>query len=433
MSAIMPPEPLPDISTLMAPGADPKGALPEAFQHFIRSAEKAQNAFVALSSKVEELKAELDDTNQKLRNKVDELDRLSGHLTCLLNSLSDGVVVVDKSGSIRLFNPAAEIISGRNADVMVGTPLNQWLRHDSPVFERIQDVLSNGHQKNFTNNRCQIQVTRVDGTMVPVAAGAAPVKDKQGDVLGVVLVLADLTDWDALQKKVQHAEALAEMGRLSAVLAHEVRNPLSGIEGFAGLLQRDLKTLPEKKRYADMIVEGVRDLNRLVESLLSFARIPDLRLAELNVHHMLEELGQLSLAGLKDNSGLKVVVKCLTNKPVMLADRGALRQAFLNLIRNSLEAMQSRGTGTVTMTIAADCHDSYDALKITVADNGPGIPAKVKESLFRPFVTTKSQGTGLGLPMVAKMITAHGGVVKYEDAPGGGACFQVYLPKKAMS
>jgi len=404
--------------------APPQAA--DALQHFMRSSEAAERAFEVLTQRVNELKAELQDTNQKLRDKVQELDRLSGHLSCLLESMSDGVVAVDTGAAIRLFNAAAERLSGQSSAQLLGQSLNAWLPNDSRIHELVRQALRG--ERNL--GRLKLVVPgKGDAEPRPLVAGVAPVFDKDHAAIGAVLVFQDLGEIQALEGELKRANKLAEIGRLAAVIAHEIRNPLGGIQGFAALLQSDLAAVTPQRKLADAIVNGVQDLEGLVQGLLDYSRPLQLKLESVRLDDLLSELCALVFADPRFNAlPIKRRVTIQTARPQLLADRTALRQVFLNLVRNAVEAMETQRAGELRIRIADASLDGFAALCIEIADTGPGLSEKIRGKLFQPFASTKRQGNGLGLPTVAKLAEAHGGQVNVQDEPGGGTCFRVFLP-----
>jgi PAS domain S-box-containing protein len=401
--------------------------LPAAVQHFLHSSAEAERAFNALRVRVEELKIELDQTNRQLREKVQELDYLSGHLVALLESLADGVVAVDQMGIIRVFNAPIERLSGHPAHQMIGRPLSEWLTPDGVPRRLVEESL----QGFAPQRRVRTLLPKSDGQTCPVAAAACPVKDKSGQTLGAVLILQDMAEIAELQQQMQRTASLAELGRMASVVAHEIRNPLGGIEGFAQLLQSDLAGQPERRRYVDLMLEGLQDLHRFVDSLLTFSRYPSLRLEEVDLCQILKELIELVL---QDRQLHKGQFRHQFQGPAsacLLADRSALRQVFLNLIRNGLEALDGRKDGEIRIRISPTLLEGAEAFQIDVADTGPGIAPEARAKLFQPFMTTKRHGTGLGLPTAAKLVEAHGGHIGCVAEPDGGACFRIVLPLSA--
>jgi len=411
---------VPSVGTRLAPAE-----LPGAMERFMRSAECAERAFQALQARVEQLNGELEESNRKLRGKVAELDRLSGHLLCLLDSLGDGVVAVDSSGTIGLFNPAMETLTGTCAQAWVGRALCDML----PVGSRLLTLARDALQGRTGLPRVSVRLARSGGEQVPVSVTAACVRNRSGLAIGAVLVLQNLTEAESLHAQVRQNADLAAIGRTAAMIAHEIRNPLGGIMGFTELLQSDLASDPKHSKYAEMIGVGLGDINAIVGGLLDFSKTVKLQPQDLDLRELLVKLCDLALADLRwSRTSLQLVLQAPPEGLRIHADGGVLRQAFLNLIRNALEAMAPQGRGQLRVRIARSTLDGFEAALVEVGDTGPGIPKDRWAEVFQPFVTTKQEGTGLGLPTVAKLVQAHAGKVECLEEPGGGACFRVVLP-----
>jgi len=232
----------------------------------------------------------------------------------------------------------------------------------------------------------------------------------------------------AAQQELLVAERMATVGRLSLKVAHEVRNPIAAIELNAELLQDIVRAHPG----ADMdeatgLVAAIRDqvntLDALTEEYLAFARFPKPHFEDESINHLLEELAAF-VRPVATRQGLTIHVATDPAVPMMEIDRGLLRQAVQNLLKNGMEAL-SRG-GALTIESRAD----GDAVEIAVSDTGNGITPEVAGRLFEPFFTTKPQGTGLGLSITRQIIDEHGGALSWQHRPGGGATFIVRLPVK---
>jgi signal transduction histidine kinase len=234
----------------------------------------------------------------------------------------------------------------------------------------------------------------------------------------------------AAQEELLVAERMATVGRLSLKVAHEVRNPISAIELNAEMLQDIVRGARGQERdmvEADGLVAAIRDqvntLDALTEEYLAFARFPKPHFEDESLNHLLQELADF-VRPVATRQGLTLRVDLDPRVPMMEIDRALFRQAVLNLVKNGLEAL-SRG-GELTLASRAD----GGHVEVAVSDTGEGIDAAVAERLFEPFFTTKPQGTGLGLSITRQIVEEHGGELRWENRPAGGATFTVRLPVK---
>src|SRR5213594_521257 len=230
------------------------------------------------------------------------------------------------------------------------------------------------------------------------------------------------------QQELLVAERMATVGRLSLKVAHEVRNPISAIELNAEMLNDIVRGRPDRDmEEAAGLVTAIRDqvnaLDALTEEYLAFARFPRPHFEEESVNHLVQELADF-VRPVTTRQGLTVSVAIDPNVPMMEIDRGLLRQAALNLVKNGLEALSSGGELTIASRFDGE------TVEISVSDSGGGIPSDVAPRLFEQFFTTKPQGTGLGLPIARQITEEHGGEIRWANRPGRGAVFTIRLPIK---
>lgn len=416
MSAATPSE-----GTALAPSAEMMRAHVERFE---RSTDQAQRAFDALSQRVCELKRELDETNRKLREKVSELDSVNRHHRSLLDHLAEGVVGLDSDGIIRFYNPAAERMTGRCGAEWIGQPATHWLPHSNDL----QRILREALQGRTQSPRISFCIDRCNMKPLPVAASASAVRNRSQQVIGVLLVLYDRSEVSDLRQEVRRNDGLAEIGRMASVVAHEIRNPLGGIEGFASLMMDDLRGQPAQK-HAELILSGVQDLNRIVTSLLEYGKSEALETSEFDLNHLLADLVTLVRADKsRHHEQLKVLYRNDAPELRVHSDPVALRQVILNLVRNGVEAVTSSKSPEVRVRVERASIRGRDAVAVNINDNGPGVPPEVRATLFQPFITTKSKGTGLGLSTVRKLVNGLGGDVRLLENGSTGATFRVTLP-----
>ena len=347
----------------------------------------------------------------------------------VLASISDGVVVLDADGRLDDLNPAAEQLLGVALSQAAGLPVEQLVA-GRPVNAWLAELARTTLLEGLAHRRSEDRL-RARGEVVSVSAACSPVHDEQGDLRGAVLVLHDLTLERALDSTKRHADRLAAMGTVALGLAHEIRNPLGGIKGAAQLLRAGLSD-PGQIQATDIIIREVDRLDGLVEHLRGLSTPPQLKIAPLNIHRILNDV--LSLQRQAAEFGdITLRTEFDPSLPAVLGDRAQLTQVFLNLVKNAVEALGGRGQLIVSTRIETRYHvrrrsHRNQFLSVTIADDGPGVPEAAQSHLFSPFFTTKARGTGLGLALCHRIVAEHGGIIAHEPRPGGGARFCVTLP-----
>jgi signal transduction histidine kinase len=271
--------------------------------------------------------------------------------------------------------------------------------------------------------RAEVKHFAPGGESRRLGATISPIRRGEGKINGAICLLTDLTELAALQQQVQLKENLAALGELSAGIAHEFKNALATISGYAQLIRAETAE-GEARDYAQNILDQTRNITHVVTEFLKYAR---------PLHISTETVG---LQGVVE----KVVAEVGEAMPQIRirhegpfgnvpGDEGLLRQALLNLARNAAEACVGAANGGRVLLRGESVRGNDASFqRITVFDNGPGIPQNVREKLFHPFFTTKAKGTGLGLAVVQKIVVQHGGQVRARNRPEGGAAFIVTLP-----
>lgn len=251
---------------------------------------------------------------------------------------------------------------------------------------------------------------------------AYPVFDEEGQVYRVIEVRRDVTLRTEMEKRLQQAEKLAAIGELSTYIAHEIRNPLFAIGGFANSLLRSRELSENSRDKVRIIMEESKRLDQVLKNVINFARPITSKLAEMDVNHLVAETIQVLGIGCEER-GVVLEVRLGDDVPKVLADVEQLKQCMINLVRNALEAMPEGGR--LTVSTAMERH----RVRVTVADNGPGIPVELQDKVFNPFFTTKqvASGAGLGLAMTRKIITDLGGDLLLRSRPGEGTQVTLHL------
>ncbi len=371
-------------------------ALAEAFDQFTKTTQVMEEAYRRLEERVQSLDRELADKHQ-------ELALTNDYLHSILESMNDGVVAVDVRGVITTFNRAATQVLGYEASEAVGHEFRA-------LFERAF------HTPPGAGG---MQLRAKSGRHVPVAERDSPIADRRQQRIGQVKVFQDLSEIEALRKQLRQVDRLAAIGEMAATVAHEIRNPLGGIRGFATLLARDIAADDARSRLVQKILAGTKNLERVVNELLEYTRPVDLRMQPIAVAALVE-----SAAGLVDLGDRPIAVTLNVDSGLkVLADADKLRQVFLNVVLNAVQSIE--GPGAVRITAQAD--DSTVA--VAVADTGCGMSDEQVPQVFSPFFTTKEKGTGLGLAIAAKIVEGHGGTIEAESALGAGSTFRIRLPR----
>jgi PAS domain S-box-containing protein len=391
--------------------------LNESFRTFNRVTRDLESAYRVLQSRTEQVDARLREVNARLVAKVSELESVTGRLQAVLNLIPCGVVTTDASGAISSVNRAAERILGRAEAELIGRdPRCVCASDGAPLLLLGRAGAAPSHVER--------EVLALDGSKRRVVSTLASLPDG-----GALEVLSDLTEISHLRTQLSRLDTLAALGEMAAAIAHEVRNPLNGIEGFTGLLARALQPgappdPAQTARYLDRIRRGVADVNEIVTNLLLWAR-PD-RLARSRF--LLDELVAEVVADAPVLSGSQVhaaiAVETASPGACLAADRMKLKIVLTNLLRNALEAV---GEAAGEVRIASAVSDA--GVRLSVQDSGPGVPEEVRKRLFRPFSTGKASGTGLGLAVARKLVEVHGGELNLVSGPDEGARFEIFLPR----
>jgi signal transduction histidine kinase len=229
------------------------------------------------------------------------------------------------------------------------------------------------------------------------------------------------------ESEARRSERLAALGQLSAGLAHEIRNPLGVIKGSAEMLVRKLRSAkPLESELADNISSEVNRLNGLVARFLDFARPQQLELRPHVISEIVDRAAE-SVQNQLPNAGVRIERHYAEGLPEILADKQLCTQIFVNLILNAFQAMEGRG-GTLRLLVGPESFNGQLGAGVAVEDTGPGVPAELREQIFNPFFTSKKEGVGLGLSIVAKIVDDHRGWIRLEEGSAGGARFHVFLP-----
>lgn len=369
-------------------------------------------AFNTMAQQLKERRERLLKTLAVLRRSRKEIKQERDFKQTIVENVEVGILTLDSNQHVTSLNGAARAILDVNQEIFAHLPLCEVLHNFQELYEAIPQSMQSERWSEYASLERSGRSLTYRLTLHPLSSG------REG---GHILTIEDLTERVSFRQQKARLERLASLGRLSAGIAHEVRNPLTGISLLLDELHDRLLAHPTDQGLIQRALDEIERLEGLVNELLNFAALPDTRLAP----------GDLAVV-LRDT--LFLLSKQFQNQRVLLhedlpkellhprMDSDRLKQAILNLLTNALGAMPDGGELWVT------AQRSVDGLLLTIRDTGHGIPADHLALIFEPFYTTKGEGTGLGLSITHTIITSHGGRIEVQSQVGEGAEFRVYLP-----
>ncbi len=343
----------------------------------------------------------------------------------ILNALGTAVLVLDGEGLIQFLNGAGEQFFGASQSQLSGQPLDAFLPPDNPLFGLIAHVRKTG--ASVSEFGLELASPRIDRHFVNVQA--AVLAERPG---WVVVALLERSIADKIDRQMTHRNASRSATAMAAMLAHEVKNPLSGIRGAAQLLEQN--ATPDNRTLTRLICDETDRICALVDRMEVFSDNRPLERQAVNIHEVLERVRRLAQNGF--GRKVRFSEKYDPSLPAVHGNRDHLVQIFLNLVKNACEAtpeengevvLETAYRYSVRLAVPSGESPMQLPLVISVRDNGRGIPDDLADHLFDPFVTLKPKGSGLGLALVAKMVDDHGGVVEFDSRPGK-TIFRVLLP-----
>ncbi|EAR07991.1 sensor histidine kinase [Reinekea blandensis] len=377
--------------------------LQKAFSAFTEMSENLSESYQVLEQRVVELSGELATLSEKRLHELNEKERIAEQLEGLLRLMPAAVIVLDNKGVIRQANPTAEewIHSALGSDRsvrLIGLP---WAKLVRAVFAPKQ---TDYHE-----------VSLKDGRLVSLDTSAL-------DNSGQLIMMTDQTETRALQAKVSRQERLSAMGQMVASLAHQIRTPLSAAMLYASNIKSPSLDAQTRDQFADKLVGRLQHLEKQVQDMLLFVKGEVQLINLLSVQQIFDRL-QDSVAALPENKRTLVQWNNESPEPIVRCQADVLINALMNLINNAIEAQ-----GSQTTPIVVSAKATAEQIVLTFQDQGPGLSASAIEKIQEPFYTTKSYGTGLGIPVLVATVNAHNGQLNIQSEPGVGTEFSVSLP-----
>lgn len=353
-----------------------------------------------------------------------ELRQVRLDLEDVLQHMHSGVLTVDRLGKVVFVNRMAEEILGLPSKETVGRDCRE-------VFQKMPELV----EKLFSTlyflqpeRRSELVITGPEGRQIPLGLSTAILGKKEAGIRGVVAVFQDLTLAKTMEEKMKARERLAAVGELSAGIAHEIRNPLASLSGSVEVLKGDLQLNDEQKSLFDLIQKETVRLNTIITDFLFFARTAPPPLGRLDAVKVARETVEL----LKSNPNYKaftIELKLLAPNVWVKAEEGQLKQILLNLAANGLEAMERGRKLTLACGYKSRQPEEDPLPFVSVSDEGKGMSAQLVAKIFLPFFSTKKNGTGLGLPIVQRLVAHLEGILEPSSEPGKGAIFTLFLKR----
>ncbi|MEY4637044.1 MAG: Sporulation kinase [Acidobacteriota bacterium] len=348
----------------------------------------------------------------------------------MVGNMRNGVLAIAREGTLVLVNDeACRLFALPPCATLVGQPFGDVL-HAHPDIVR---VLGGAFEMAALPNRAEL---RLKSTDIVIGYTLSLVRDEAGAAVGAALFFKDLTHVEQMEERERLRDRLAAVGEMAAVMAHEIKNPLAGIEVLAGLLRRKAPDNADVQALVKDIISEAKLANAIVQEVLAFVRPVRLQVDRTSLAEAVASA--LVLADGKATRGsIMVETRLPDHLPPLGADQHQLTQVFANLLINAYEALDGRGRIVISAALARtaaegallpDGQQPVATVLVDVADDGPGMTAEVAEKIFNPFFTTKAQGSGLGLAIVRKIIDAHEGRIDMSTTDGRGTRFRVTLP-----
>src|SRR3954462_362000 len=352
----------------------------------------------------------------------------------IVSSMRNGVIAFRRDGTLALMNDEAYRIFGLTPSAADGgRPFVDGLR-DPQESHR---VLAGAFELSHLPNRAELRLKELDRV---IGYTLSQVKDDLGRPIGAVLFFKDLTQVEQLEERERLRDRLASLGEMAAGIAHELKNPLAGIEVMAGLLRRQVPDSKDAQSLLADILSEAKLANAIVVEMLEFVRPVRLQVERTDLSDVIQQ--SVTMAESKvARRDVMVTIDLQPGLPMIESDHHQLSQVFTNLVANAFEALDGKGQITISATTSAieadpafaGIHPPTPAVLIEVADDGPGVPAELTDRIFNPFFTTKVTGTGLGLAIVRKIIDAHDGRIDVSSTPQTGTKSRVALPVSSAS
>ncbi len=348
----------------------------------------------------------------------DDIEKSKRQLQAIFDGITDGLIIVDRDFRIVAVNKAEAAFLGQSPKELVGKPCYE-------VYCRGEEAcpLCPAHETFATGKAALVSQLELTGGYhrKGVDVYTFPVYDEKGRTVQAIQYIKDVTDRLQLQRQLREVEQLTGIGQMAANVAHEIRNPLIAVGGFARQLHEKLDEDDPRREYSQIILEEVTRLEQILRDQLTLERHLQPVLGPVDINRILRDVRKLVTHGML-SSQVRMIGELADGLPVTMGDANQLKQAFLNVISNAIQSMPEGGSVTVRT------EQRGQQIIVSISDTGEGIPKEVLDKLFVPFFTTRKTGSGLGLAVTRRIVENHGGTISVESEAGEGTTFRIALP-----
>lgn len=404
-----------------------KNAKEQAEKFFFDLIEEKTNilkqTYEKLSKEFNNINFELDKKNKALEVSLIENENITITLNNILENISNGIIVIDTKGVITKVNSAACAITGLATHELLEKKYDDifacFEKRDEKLTYAISNSQCRGNNEKIIKNK--------NGVSIPVWFHFCPLYDSQGNLSGCIETLTDLSQIKAMEEELIRRQTLASLGEMAATVAHEIRNPLGAISGFAGILQKLNKNNDEKSSVIlDKLIRAIGALNKTVTNLLAYTRNISLMKSPVDANAFFEDIESFAVSEIgaaKSKIAFKLNHNFAKNE-VAYFDKEKIQQVLINMTINAMQALSDVLDATIEITVT----NFGDSIEIVVKDNAGTLDMKNEKKIFSPFFTTKESGTGLGLAICSKIIALHRGTISVEVEANKFTSFKISIP-----
>jgi len=401
-------------------------SLASAFDSFNTRVADLGASYRDLKTQIERLNLEISEKNLQLEDNFFEVNRIRLFFDSILNSMTDGVIVIDTAGVVALFNKGAENLTGVPAQKAIGRHYSDVI--SGKVSKRFSPLYTLQSGKPLFHEEKEIHVK--NGRIVPVRYSTSLVQDNAGNILGAVEVFSDLTSIKNLEDEMQQVRTQAALNQMAILVSHEIRNPLGGIRGYVDLIAESFEDDDPRKKMINHIIDSVSRLDAIVSKFQIYTRPVRPHFVSTDIMNFLADVAEFfTEKNALDEKGIRIKQSNKCGKAVFChVDPILMEQVALAIFDNSVKSMKNGGTIRIELNNQATRLAGRECVSVVISDSGAGMESSVCKQALVPFFTTREKGLGLGLALASNFIKLHHGRITIESEQGIGTTVTILLP-----